>query len=55
MQVLGAFNSSVKPCDDYFEYSCGGWLQAHPLPRHKAFWDVQAHQEFIGKLSQKNN
>jgi hypothetical protein len=47
--VLGALNNTVQPCDAYWEYSCGGWLREHPLPKSKAYWDVQAYHEFNGK------
>ena len=29
---LNDMNKSVHPADDFYEYACGGWMKAHPLP-----------------------
>lgn len=42
-------NLNVKPGDDFYEYSAGGWLKAHPLdaehPSNGAFVDLEEQNQ----------
>ncbi len=35
---LEAIDSSIKPCDDFYQYACGAWLKKTPIPDDKPSW-----------------
>uniref|UniRef100_A0A673FWE8 Endothelin-converting enzyme 1 n=1 Tax=Sinocyclocheilus rhinocerous TaxID=307959 RepID=A0A673FWE8_9TELE len=36
--VLGALDRSVDPCQDFYNFACGGWMRKNPLPEGKSRW-----------------
>ncbi|ORY44682.1 zincin [Rhizoclosmatium globosum] len=30
--ILNALDTSVDPCEDFYTFSCGGWINSHPIP-----------------------
>ena len=41
-----AMDRSAKPCEDFYQYTCGGWRRNNPIPGDQASWSV------YGKLAQ---
>ena len=35
---VSAMDQSIDPCTDFYQYSCGGWKKANPIPPDKTSW-----------------
>jgi putative endopeptidase len=33
-----ALDRSTPPCDDFYQFACGGWMKATPIPEDEASW-----------------
>lgn len=36
--LVGDLDTSVSPCEDFYQYACGGWLKKTELPADKPIW-----------------
>ena len=39
---LPSMDRSVDPCNNFYRYTCGGWIKNNPIPSDQARWDVYA-------------
>src|SRR5689334_14599382 len=43
-----AMDKTANPCEDFYQYTCGGWMAHNPIPSDQASWSV------YGKLADEN-
>ncbi|XP_061661264.1 phosphate-regulating neutral endopeptidase PHEX isoform X2 [Syngnathoides biaculeatus] len=38
--ILSKMDKSVDPCDDFYTFSCGGWLENNPIPEDSSSYGI---------------
>ncbi|KAG7305209.1 hypothetical protein JYU34_009248 [Plutella xylostella] len=41
-RILSSLNRDVDPCQDFYEFACGGWVKRNPVPDWATSWDQLA-------------
>ena len=53
LDILSAMNANADPCDDFYEYACGKWIEKSSIPESKSSWSqfyvVDQNNEIIMK------
>ncbi|KAM7160896.1 endothelin-converting enzyme 2 [Macrochelys suwanniensis] len=39
-KILEALDRETNPCEDFYQYSCGGWIKRNPLPDGRSKWST---------------
>ena len=40
--ILNAMDDAVHPCDDFYQFACGGWIKSNPIPASESRWNTFA-------------
>ncbi|XP_075986986.1 M13 family metallopeptidase neprilysin 3 isoform X2 [Anticarsia gemmatalis] len=49
-EVIRALDETQDPCEDFYEFACGGWIKNNPIPEGKSSWGIFSKIELQNQL-----
>ena len=43
--IIQSRDANIDPCEDFWKYTCGKWIETNPIPADRKFWSVNAAVE----------
>ncbi|CAF4895993.1 unnamed protein product [Pieris macdunnoughi] len=49
-EVIKGLDETINPCEDFYEFACGGWIKNNPIPEGKSNWGIFSQIELQNQL-----